>query len=243
MNTPIRRRLTIGAVAFGAATLLAIATPLSASAHVSLEENTAAPGTFTTLTFRVPNETADGASTNKLTVTLPTDKSLLDSVSYIPVAGWTTQLITTKLAKPITEGDNTITEAITQVIWTANPGSEYGQGSEGQFKLFVGPIPDVGTLSLPVEQGYSDGSTVSWSGRVGSEHPAPVLYIDDAPPVSDDPDSAPETTVTAPHTAATVAGPDVLARALGGVGLLLGAISLVIAIVGRPHNRQQKKVS
>jgi uncharacterized protein YcnI len=234
MHTSIRRRLGVGTLAFAAATLLAIAAPLSASAHVSLEENTAKAGTFTTLTFRVPNETADGASTNKLTVTLPTGRGLLDSVSYIPIAGWSTELVTTKLDKPITHGDNTITRAVTQVVWTALPGYEYGPGSEGQFKLFVGAIPDVGKLSLPAEQGYSDGSVVSWSGAVDSDHPAPVLYVNDAAPKSDDPDSAPETTVTTAQTATDAApAPDVLARVLGGIGLVLGVIAVLIAVVGR----------
>lgn len=238
MNNPLRR-LGSTALALGAATMLAIAAPLSASAHVSLQENTAKPGTFTTLTFRVPNETADGASTSKLTVTLPTGKSLLGSVSYIPVPGWTTELVTTKLPTPITEGDATITQAITQVIWTAEPGSEYGPGSEGQFRLFVGPIPDVGKLSLPTAQGYSDGSVISWSGAVGSDHPAPVLYVDDAAPTSDDPDSAPETTVTTtPAATDSPAAPDVLARVLGAVGLVVGVIALLIVIVGRRPARK-----
>ncbi|HEU0206432.1 MAG TPA: YcnI family protein [Pseudolysinimonas sp.] len=237
MNNPTRR-VGVTALALGAAALLAIAAPLSASAHVSLEQNTATPGSFTTLTFRVPNEAADGASTNKLTVTLPTGKSLLESVSYIPVPGWTTELVTTKLDRPIVEGDSTITEAVTRVVWTAKPGSEYGPASEGQFSLFVGAIPDVGRLSLPTEQGYTDGSVISWSGADGSEHPAPVLYVNDAPPTSDDPDSAPQTTVTAPAPTSTTAQPDVLARALGAVGLVLGAIALVIAIVGRRPARK-----
>jgi uncharacterized protein YcnI len=239
LNTTFHRRLAVGALAFGAATLLAVAAPLSASAHVSLEENTAAPGTFTTLTFRVPNETAD-ASTNKLTVTLPGGARLLRSVSYVPVAGWSARLVTSKLATPITSGDDTITEAVTQVVWTANPGSEYGPGSLGIFKLFVGPIPDVGQVKLPVDQAYSDGTTVSWSGDTAADHPAPVLYIDDEPVADDDPDSAPAATVTPATDSASAAAssPDVIARVLGGLGLVLGVIALVIAVVGR---RPQKK--
>ena len=240
MTAPIRRRLAAAALALGAATLLALSAPLSASAHVSLEENTATPGSFTTLTFRVPNETADGASTNRLTLTLPTGTGLLDSVSYLPVPGWTAELVRTKLAAPITNGDDTITEAVTQVIWTANPGSEYGQGSLGIFRLFVGPIPDIGRLKLPTEQGYSDGSVVSWSGGTGSEHPAPVLYVDDNPVVDHDADSAPVTTVTTSPAAPTTAAPDVLGRVLGGIGVVLGAVALVIAVAGR---RPRKKVS
>jgi uncharacterized protein YcnI len=230
----MHRHLFMTAAALGAVTLFALSAPLSASAHVSLEENTAVTGTFTTLTFRVPNETADGASTNKLTITLPAGADLLDSVSYIPVAGWTTELVATKLTSPITNGDSTITRAVTQVNWTATPGAEYGPGSEGIFKLFVGPIPDVGHLTLPVDQSYSDGSTVSWSGGADADHPAPVLYVNDAPVVDDDPDSAPVTTVTPGAAQATAAAqPDVLARVLGGVGLVLGAVAVVIAIVGR----------
>jgi len=242
MITPFRRRLAAGSLALGAAALLAIAAPLSASAHVSLEENTAAPGSFTTLTFRVPNETA-AAATDKLTLTLPQGTGLLASVSYVPVPGWTAELVTSKLATPITAGDDTITEAVTQVIWTADDGAAYGPGSLGIFKLLVGPIPDVGRLTLPVDQGYSDGSVVSWSGGTKSEHPAPVLYVDDTPVVDHDADSAPAATV------GTTAGrpdaqPDAVARTLGGAGLLLGAVALVIALVGRSSQaRRPKKVS
>ena len=235
----MHRHLFTTAAALGAATLLALSAPLSASAHVSLEENTATPGSFATLTFRVPNETADGAATNKLTLTLPTGSDLLDSVSYLPVPGWTAELITTKLATPITSGDDTITEAVTQVIWTANAGSEYGPGSLGIFRIFVGPIPDVGRLKLPAEQGYSDGSVVSWSGGTESEHPAPVLYIDDKPVVDHDADSAPVATVTTPTATQATAAPDVVARVLGGIGLVLGAVALVIAIAAR---RPRKRV-
>jgi uncharacterized protein YcnI len=244
MNTSFSRRLAAGTLALGTATLLAIAAPLSASAHVSLEENTARPGTFTTLTFRVPNETADGASTNKVTVSLPTGTSLLGSVSFVPVPGWTTELVTSKLATPIRNGDDTLTEAVNRVVWTADPASEYGPGSLGIFKLFVGPVPDVGRLTLPVDQGYSDGAVVSWSGGTKAEHPAPVLYIDDKPVVDHDADSAPAVTATTPASK-TAAQPDTLARVLGGIGLLLGTVALVVAVVGRsPRNvRGAKKVS
>jgi len=235
MTSSSRRPPGVGALALGAATLLAIVAPLSASAHVSLEENTASPGTFTTLTFRVPNE-ADGASTTKLTLTMPTGAGLLGSVSYIPVPGWSADMVTSKLATPITHGDDTITEAVTRVTFTATPGSEYGPGSLGIFKLFVGPVPDVGHLTIPVDQGYSDGTVVSWDGDTGSDHPAPVLYVDDKPVVDHDADSAPAATVApdSGHVAGTSAAqPDVIARALGGVGLVLGAVALVIALVGR----------
>lgn len=235
MTRTFPRVIAASTVALGAAALLALTAPLSASAHVSLESNTATPGTFDTLTFRVPNESTDGATTNKLTINLPADAGLLDSVSFEPVAGWTAQLITTRLATPLVNGDQTTTEAVTQVVWTASPGSELGSGALGIFRLYVGPIPKVGSLKLPIDQGYSDGTTASWNGAPDSEHPAPVLYVTDPPVVDHDADSAPIPAVTtAPAAAAsTTGGSDVVARVLGGAGLVLGAIGLVIALTGR----------
>ncbi len=224
------RRALAATIAGGAGILLAISAPLSASAHVSLEADTATPGTFTTLTFRVPNESTDGAATSRLTLTLP-EASPFGSVDYIPVDGWTTELTTTKLAKPITDGDDTTTEAVTQVTWTAEPGAELGAGSLGLFRLYVGPVPKTGSLKLSVDQQYSDGSVVSWNGATGSEHPAPVLYITDPPVKDDDPDSAPEVTTTTTSTAAVQ--PDVIARVLGILGLVAGAVGIVIGVTGR----------
>jgi uncharacterized protein YcnI len=239
------RTAGLAALALGAVTLLAISAPLSASAHVSLETNTAVPGTYDTLTFRVPNEATDGSATNKITLTLPSDKGLFASVSYLPVPGWTAELVTTKLAAPIVNGDQTTTEAVTQVVWMAAAGSEYGPGSLGVFKLFVGPIPKVGKITIPVEQGYTDGKVVSWNQAPDGDNPAPVLYVTDKPVVDHDADSAPATQLTSDesHSAASgTGGSDVLARALGSVGLLLGAVALVIAIVGR-RPRPAKKGS
>ena len=224
------RRVRAAAIAGGAGILLALSAPLSASAHVSLEADTAEPGTFTTLTFRVPDESTDGDGTSRLTLTIP-DSSPFGSVSYIPAAGWTTELTTTTLAKPITNGDDTTTRAVTRVTWTAQPGSELGTGSLGLFRLYVGPVPKVGSVKLAVDQQYSDGTVVSWSGGAGSEHPAPVLYVTDPPVTDDDADSAPAVTTT--PSASTVAQPDVLARVLGILGLVVGAVGIVIGVTGR----------
>ena len=244
MKRTILRTSGTAALAIGAAVLLTISAPLSASAHVSLEADTAIPGTFDTLTFRVPNEATDGSATNKVTFTLPSDKSLLASVSYIPLPGWTAELVTTKLATPIVNGDDTTTEAVTQVIWTATAGAEYGEGTLGVFKLFVGPIPKVGKIAIPVDQGYTDGKVVSWNQAADGESPAPVLYVTDKPIVDHDADSAPVTQVTgeATHTAASASSsPDVLARVLGGLGLLLGAVAVVIAVAGRRSAAAEKE--
>lgn len=230
------RRGAAALVTLAAATALAVAAPLAASAHVSLTENTAAAGSFALLTFKVPNESAT-AETNSVTLALPTDTPFA-YVSIVPVAGWTAQLNRETLPEPVTVGDSTITEAVTSIVWTADADSGLGDGEMGLFPVSLGPVPDTGSIVLAVDQGYTDGSVVSWNGtEEGAEHPAPVLYVNDAPAAdhhgggSDDDHDTPE--VTTDHGSETPAtgDVDVLARVLGVAGLAVGAIGVVLAIV------------
>ncbi|AYF96993.1 YcnI family copper-binding membrane protein [Protaetiibacter intestinalis] len=234
-------RRGVGAlVAVAAASALALAAPLSASAHVSLEENTAEPGSYALLTFKVPNE-SETAETVSLTLTLPADTPFT-SVRTVPVPGWTAELVRETLPEPVTVGDTEITEAVTRIVWTADADAGLGDGELGLFPVSLGPVPDTGSVVLPVDQGYSDGTTVSWSGTGdGAEHPAPVLYVNDAPAAdhhggsdADGDHATPEVTsepdATAPGTATQV---DALARVLGIAGLAVGAVGVVLAVVWR----------
>ncbi|CAN5168174.1 YcnI family protein [soil metagenome] len=225
-------------VALAAGATLALAAPLAASAHVTIDDNTAAAGSFALITFKVPNESAT-ESTAKVEVTLPSDTPLA-YVSYVPVPGWTAELTTTTLDTPVEAEGSTITEAVTKVTWTADPGSEITDGQLQLFPLSVGPIPDTGSIVLPVDQTYSDGTVVSWSETgEDAEHPAPVLYINDAPAAdhhSDGDDDHDTTTIDvadpdAPASASS--SDDVLARILGIGGLVLGAVGIVVGIAGR----------
>jgi len=230
------KKSIIGAsAALGAGVLLAIAVPLSASAHVTIDPGQAEPGSYTVVTVKVPNE-SETATTNRVEVSLPTDTPFT-SVRYVPVAGWSAELVTSTLPEPVKVGESTITEAITSVIWTAAPGSEIGAGQLQLFPLSLGPVPDTGSVSLPADQGYTDGSTVSWDeSGADAEHPAPVLYIDDAPPADhhggagDDHDEA---TADAPSDTTAVSGDDVLARILGIGGLVVGVVGVVLAVTAR----------
>ncbi|MFT4030445.1 MAG: YcnI family protein [Protaetiibacter sp.] len=230
------RRGAAALVALAAATALAVAAPLSASAHVTLEENTAEPGGYALLTFMVPNESA-GAETDSVTIQLPTDTPFA-RVSIVPVAGWSARLDRETLPEPVAVGDSTITEAVTSIVWTADADSGLGDGELGLFSVSLGPVPDVGSVVLAVDQGYSDGSVVSWSETdADAEHPAPVLYVNDAPAAdhhdgSDDDHAAPEVTAAPEETSGTASGGiDVLSRALGLAGLAVGSAGLVLAIV------------
>jgi uncharacterized protein YcnI len=230
------KKSIIGAsAALGAGVLLALAVPLSASAHVTIDPGQAEPGSYTVVTVKVPNE-SDTATTNRVEVSLPTDTPFT-SVRYVPVAGWAAELVTTTLPEPVTVGDSTITEAITSVVWTAAPGSEIGAGQLQLFPLSLGPVPDTGSVSLPADQRYTDGSTVSWDeSGADAEHPAPVLYINDAPAADhhggagEDHDEA---TADAASESTTVSGDDVLARILGIGGLVVGVVGIVLAVTAR----------
>ncbi len=228
------------AVALAAGATLALAAPLAASAHVSLEENTAAANSFALITFKVPNE-SETAGTSKIEINLPLDTPLA-FVSYVPVAGWKTELTTTTLDTPVEGLYGTITEAVSKITYTADPGSEVTAGQLQLFPLSVGPIPDTGSIQLPVDQTYTDGTVVSWSETgEDAEHPAPVLFINDKPVAGhdDDGDGDDDATIAvtdASSTSSSSSSDDVLARVLGIGGLVLGAVGLVIGITGRRKN-------
>ncbi len=146
MTARLRTPLSVGLVAAGSLAL-ALSVPLAASAHVTIDDDTADAGSFTLITFKVPNESAT-ATTSSIELTLPSDTPF-PYVSYVPVPGWTTELVRTTLPEPVMIGDTEITEAVTQVVWTASPGSEVAAGQLQLFPLSVGFVPDVGSLDAP----------------------------------------------------------------------------------------------
>ncbi len=225
-----KKLMTTIAIAAGA--LLAVAVPLSASAHVTVSPNTATAGSYALVTFKVPTESAT-AVTTRLEVDIPTDTPF-SSVSYVPVVGWRTEVVTETLPAPIKIGGNELKRAVTKVVWTAEPGSEIKAGQLQLFPLSVGAVPDTGKIVFKALQGYSDGSTVSWIETTeNAAHPAPVLYVNDAPPAAaHGTKTAPTVSATElPGPAATASSNDVVARGLGIGGLVLGAIGAVLGVV------------
>jgi len=183
-KTTLRRAL----VGLAAGAALAIAVPLAASAHVTVNPNTATAGSYATANFRVPTESKT-ASTVKLEVTLPTDTPLT-SVLVEPVPGWTATVEKGALPAPVEVDGNTISDGPLKIVWQADPGVGIGQDQFQIFSAVLGPIPDTGHLVLPAVQTYSDGSVVDWTNtpeQVAADdtlEPAPVLYINDTPPAS-----------------------------------------------------------
>ncbi|WP_322762593.1 YcnI family protein [Frankia sp. Cr2] len=239
-------RTTRGAAVLGAALTGVIAFALPASAHVSVAPPTAVAGAYTTLTFQVPTE-RDDASTTKVDVQFPSDAPIA-SVLIKNIPGWTYEVKKAKLAKPITTDDGTISEGISEIIWTASSGdTAIKSGEFAQFVISAGPLPDKpGALAFKALQTYSDGQIVRWidiaqPGQAEPEHPAPTLTLTAASTDSADAHGGSAMpTATATETSGTGTGSgtamqtasrstdssDGTARALGIAGLIVGIAGL-----------------
>jgi uncharacterized protein YcnI len=183
------KSLSRAGLAVAATLALVLAVPLSASAHVRVYPKQAVAGADDTqLTFSVPTESGT-ATTTKVVIDLPTSTPFGD-VSYQPVAGWSATVVTGRLPKPARIDGTTVTEAPTQVVWTADTGTRLTGGQFQDFILSVGPMPDTGRLTFPTTQTYSDGKVVKWAesdtaSGARPDFPAPVLYVNDAPPATE----------------------------------------------------------
>ena len=127
------RRVVISlVVALGALVLAAV----PAAAHVKVDPSDATQGSYTVLTFRVPNEEPD-ADTVGLRLQLPVDHPLA-SVSVQPKPGWKYEVKRSKLAKPLQSDDGSVEEADSEIDWT---GGKIGPGEFDTFSISVGPLP------------------------------------------------------------------------------------------------------
>ncbi|HSA53621.1 MAG TPA: YcnI family protein [Yinghuangia sp.] len=236
----IRRRATVLA-AVSAAGVLGLAAP--ASAHVTVQPGQAEQGGYAAVSFRVPNEN-DTAGTTKLEVTLPEDKPLT-SVRTRPLAGWTATIEKRPLATPITSHGRQITEAVSKVTWTANPGVRINPGQFEDFEVSMGQLPtDTDTLIFKALQSYDNGEVVRWidlPNPDGSEpdKPAPTLKLVPASDTESGASPAPSGSAGADPAAGQVTvsaasedTSDSTARTLGIAGLVVGVLGLAVGAFG-----------
>jgi uncharacterized protein len=171
------RKLAVAGIA--AAAVFAWAAP--AFAHVTVSPDEAPGGSFTTLTFQVPNED-ESATTTKVEVTFPSDPAIADA-SVQPVAGWTIDVQKAQLETPVTtdEGD-TLDERVDTITWTANGDATIKPGEFQQFRVSA-QLPDEGdAVEFPAVQTYSNGEEVRWVDPTGpdapeADHPAPTITL------------------------------------------------------------------
>lgn len=193
-----------------------------ASAHVTANPPTAQQGSYTKVSFRVPNE-RDNASTTQLEVDLPPDHPIA-SVETRAVPGWTSTVQKTKLAKPITTDDGQVTEAVSKITWT---GGKIPPGMFEDFDVSMGPLPtDTNELVFKALQTYDNGEVVRWidtapPGAPEPDHPAPVLKLTPA-------GTAPAAAVRATGGAGFSTG----TSSTGTWGVVLGIVGIVLGVVG-----------
>lgn len=203
----------------------------AASAHVTANPGTAEPGSYSKVSFRVPNE-EQGADTTKLEVDLPTDHPIA-SVSVRPQPGWKIKVEKAKLATPLKTDGGEITQAVSKITWS---GGKISPGEFQEFDVSMGPLPtDTDKLMFKAKQTYSSGQVVNWDQDPGNggqepEHPAPTVRLvkaaNDAP--------AP---VAAGSSKVPASSDDGTARLLGGLGLAFGVVGLAVGAYGLTRRR------
>ena len=236
MTTRLARTMTVGLASMSAVLALGVT---SASAHVGVSSADAAPGGFGEVTLRVPNE-SQTASTISLRVQIPAETPLA-SVRTKPVPGWTATLTRSPIDPPVDVHGTEVSEAVTEIVWTADPGAGIGPGQYQTFAINGGPFPDVDTITFPTLQTYDDGEESAWieptlDGQPESEDPAPVLSLVDSAADGDEADGvATEADGSDSADNSDGSGLAVTALVVGGAGLLAGLTGLVLALSARRH--------
>jgi uncharacterized protein YcnI len=151
-------------VAVAVVAALAAIAAVSAFAHAEVSPPVALAGAAQVFTLAVPTE-KESATTTAVALTVP-DGFSIDSFAEVP--GWKRQVQQTG------SGENAV---IQKVTWTAagtEPGAGVPAGEDAIFQ-FLGLPGSAKTYTFQVEQTYSDGTVVDWSGAESSDTPAPTV--------------------------------------------------------------------
>jgi uncharacterized protein YcnI len=145
-------------LAVGAIAVLAIV-PAVASAHARVSPAVSLSGKLQLYSLGVPTE-KEGLTTTKIVMTVPNGFGIDSFVP--PPSGWTQQVQQTG------SGENAV---ITKVTWS---GGKTPTGEDSLFQFLAQPSSSK-TYTFQVQQTYSDGSIVNWTGPASSDSPAPTI--------------------------------------------------------------------
>jgi uncharacterized protein YcnI len=139
----------------------ALAVPAVALGHARVSPAVSISGQLQLYSLAVPTEKS-GLTTTKIVMTVPSGFSIDSFVP--PPSGWKQSLQQTG------SGDNAV---IQKVTWT---GGSTPTGEDSLFQFLAQPA-SAKSYAFTVQQTYSDGSIVDWSGAESSEAPAPTIAV------------------------------------------------------------------
>jgi uncharacterized protein YcnI len=181
------------------AALLLAALPAAAFAHAEMSPAVSLKDRLQLYSLAVPTE-KENVTTKKVVLSVPSGFSI---DSFAPSPGWH------RVLQQTGSGDSAV---IQKVTWS---GGSVPTGEDSVFEFLAQPS-STGTYTFAVQQTYSDGSIVNWSGAESSDTPAPRIEV--------------KASLGGGGGTGTLT---VVALVLGAVGLLVGGFALLGAS-GRP---------
>ena len=174
------------------AAALALVVAASASAHARISPAVSLSKQLQLYSLAVPTE-KEGKTTTQIVLTVPKGFSI---DSFVPSPGWK------RVEQSTGSGENAV---ILKVTWT---GGEVPTEEDSLFQFLAQPSKP-GTYTFKVQQTYSDGSLVDWSGAESSDAPAPTIEAKSS---------------LGGGATSTLA---IIALVVGAVGVLVGGVALV----------------
>jgi uncharacterized protein YcnI len=159
MNTTSRGIGRRPVLTFAIPIAIALIAPALASAHARVSPAVSLSGELQLYSLAIPTEKAN-LTTNKIVMTVPNGFGIDSFVP--PPPGW-------KMTQQTTGSGNSA--VITKVAWT---GGRTPTGEDSLFQFLAQPA-SAQTYTFEVQQTYSDGSIVNWSGPESSDSPAPTI--------------------------------------------------------------------
>jgi uncharacterized protein YcnI len=135
----------------------------AAFGHARVSPPVSLAGELQLYSLAVPTE-KEGKTTTKIVLTVPQGFAI---DSFAPSPGWQRQDQATG------SGEDAV---IQQVTWT---GGHTPTDEDSLFQFLAQPSKS-GSYTFKVQQTYSDGSIVNWSGSESSEAPAPTITAKDS---------------------------------------------------------------
>jgi uncharacterized protein YcnI len=142
----------------GVAAVAALVFAASAAAHARVSPAVSLSKELQLYSLTVPTEKSN-LRTMKIVLTAPNGFGI---DSFVPSPGWH------RVIQQTGSGESAV---VTKVTWT---GGKVPTGEDSLFQFLAQPAKS-GTYTFNVEQTYSDGSIVNWTGPESSADPAPKI--------------------------------------------------------------------